>query len=193
MMERNKLFLFNFLFLFLFISASCSRYQMKQIPYLPTRGADLYPQQENKGGLIIAVDDYFDTEKSYQVFGIDFTERDILVLEVIVSNRSNSVYSIKGHEIFLVDEGKVIYPLPLSKLEISPKNLGGYFQFLEFQDIIINPGESKHGFLYFKMPREREETFSFLWTKDFTLRLGASNVSGDTELRLIYTIILRNF
>ena len=192
-MERNKLFLFNFLFLFLFISASCSRYQMKQIPYLPTRGADLYPQQENKGGLIIAVDDYFDTEKSYQVFGIDFTERDILVLEVIVSNRSNSVYSIKGHEIFLVDEGKVIYPLPLSKLEISPKNLGGYFQFLEFQDIIINPGESKHGFLYFKMPREREETFSFLWTKDFTLRLGASKVSGDTELRLIYTIILRNF
>ena len=184
--------------IWLFTIGACSRHQFGHIPFgqipsLPIRGADLYPQQQNKNGLIIAVDDYFDPVKSNQIFDINLADKNILILEIIVTNRSNDVYTIQSKEVFLINNEHVIYPLSISKLEL-PEKKSGYFQFLELKDLVINPGENKNGFLYFQISRRTEQTqFSAIWPSDFKLRLGATKMNEDDDNRLIYTIILHNF
>ena len=118
--------------------------------------------------------------------------------EVIISNTSQDVYSVRSEEVFLINDGQVIYPISGSRLDL-PEDIKGYFQFLGLKDLVINPGESKHGFLYFRFPRG-EESFpaSAIWSTDYKLRLGARKISKDTGTeedrnRLVYTIILRNF
>ena len=199
-MNNKHIFLLLFSLLWLFTMSACTHYQlqpgqipMRQIPIFPTRGADLYPQQQNKNGLIIAADDYFDPQKSKQIFDINFADKNILMLEIIISNRSNDVYTIKNEEVFLMNDGQVIYPVSALKLEL-PKKKAGYFQFLELKDLVINPGENKNGFLYFQIPRGKEQShFSPLWSSmDYKLRLGATKKNEGGDERLIYTIILQN-
>lgn len=178
--------------------SACTSYQLgqiplRQIPTFPIRGADLYPQQQNKNGLIIAVDDYFDPDKSNQIFDINFADKNILILEIIISNRTNDVYAIKNEEVFLMNDKRVIYPISALKLEL-PKKKAGYFQFLELKDLVINPGENKNGFLYFRISRKEEQSyFSSVWlSSDYKLRLGATKMNKESDNRLIYTIILQN-
>jgi len=196
-MNNKHLFLLLFSLIWLFTMSACTRYHpgqipLRQIPTFPIRGADLYPQQQNKNGLIIAVDDYFDPEKSNQIFDINFADKNILILEIIISNRSNDVYAIKNEEVFLMYDGHVIYPISALKLEV-PKKKAGYFQFLELKDLIINPGENKNGFLYFQISRKKEQSyFSPVWSNDYKLRLGATKMNEEDNNRLIYTIVLQN-
>ncbi len=196
-MNNKHIFLLLFSLIWLFTMSACTGYQpgqipLRQIPTFPIRGADLYPQQQNKNGLIIAVDDYFDPEKSNQIFDINFADKNILILEIIISNRSNDVYAIKNEEVFLMNDGQVIYPISALKLEL-PKNKAGYFQFLELKDLVINPGENKNGFLYFQISRKKEQSyFSAVWSSDYKLRLGATKMNEEDNNRLIYTIVLQN-
>lgn len=192
---KRLILLISLIILCLIISQACTHNQMAQIPSPPVRGADLYPQQQNKDDLIVAVDDYFDDEKSMEIFGVDLTKKNILALEVIISNRSNEVYSFRNDEIFLIQDGKITYPLPLTKLDFT-KEMDGYYQFLGLQDILINPGDTKHGFIYFylgeKNGRDDDKHFSIFWPTDYKLRLGITKISGQEQARLIYTLFLRN-
>jgi len=196
-MNNKHIFLLIFSFIWIFTMTACTRYQpgpfqFRQIPAFPIRGADLYPQQQNKNGLIIAVDDYFDPDKSNQIFDINFADKNILILEIIISNRTNDVYAIKNEEVFLMHDKQVIYPISALKLEL-PKKKAGYFQFLELKDLVINPGENKNGFLYFQISREEEQSyFSTAWISNYKLRLGATKMNKEDNNRLIYTIILQN-
>jgi len=174
-------------------AAGCSRSQLR-IPSLPLRGADLYPQEQNKNGLIVAADDYFDEDKSRQSFGVNFAKENILVVEVIVSNRSNETYMVQSNEVLLLKGDRIIYPL--LALEVSSdEQINEYLNMVELRDIVINPGETGHGFLYFRLPEEPEEKrdaySSSQWPHDdYRLRVGATQIEGSS--RLIYTVYLRN-
>ncbi|MEW6382002.1 MAG: hypothetical protein AB1611_20695 [bacterium] len=176
----------------IFTAAGCAHRQFR-IPPLPSRGADLYPQGQNKKGLIIAVDDYFDKDKSCQAFGLDFTERNILVLEVIISNRSSKTYQIQSSEVLLLKADQIIYPL-LASEAWPEKYIDEYLNAVELKSMVINPGETKHGLLYFRMPEEPEKPersrFSTLWPYNYSLRIAATQVEGGD--RLIYVIYLKN-
>lgn len=191
-MKKIHLFLKIFFLIGIFIAAGCAHRQFR-IPPLPSRGADLYPQGQNKNGLIVAVDDYFDEDKSYQTFGLDFTERNILVLEVIISNRSNRIYQIQSSEVLLLRADQIIYPLLAS--EAWPERyINEYLNTVELKSMVINPGETKHGLLYFRLPQEPEKPehsrFSTLWPYNYSLRMAATQVEGGD--RLIYAIYLKN-
>lgn len=196
-MNNKYLFLLLFSLTWLFTMSACTRYHpgqipLRQIPTFPIRGADLYPQQQNKNGLIIAVDDYFDPEKSNQIFDINFVDKNILILEIIISNRSKDVYAIKNEEVFLMNDGKVIYPIAALKLEL-PEKKAGYFQFLELKDLVIDPGENKNGLLFFQISqKEKKSYFAPIWSSDYKLRLGATKMNKEGDNRLIYTIVLQN-
>lgn len=192
----KKIYLFPIIFLFaeLLFVVGCTRYQVR-IPALPLRGADLYPQEQNKNGLIVAADDYYDEDKSMQAFGVSFAERNILVLEVIISNRSNDSYEIKSNEVLLLKGNQIIYPLMAAEVS-SDEQIREYLNVVELKDMVINPGETGHGLLYFRLPEIREEkkehfSFASIWPQyDYKLRLGVTQIGGDS--RLIYTIFLRN-
>ncbi|MEW5804133.1 MAG: hypothetical protein AB1847_18715 [bacterium] len=190
----KKIFLFSIMLSLAWIlaAAGCSRYQVR-IPALPLREADLYPQEQNKDGLIVAADDYFDVNKSHQAFGVNFAKENILVIEVIVSNRSNDAYAIQSNEVLLLRDDQVIYPL--LALEVSSdEQLTEYLNMVELKNVVVNPGESAHGFLYFRLPKEPLEDertrFSSMWPHAYRLRVGATQIEQNS--RLVYTISLRN-
>jgi hypothetical protein len=146
MMKKNRAFFLTFSLICLLSVTSCTRYQITQPPVMTTRSADIYPQRQTKDGLIIAVDDYWDSVKSYQAFGVSLADKNILPIEVIVSNQGHDVFSIRGEEILLVKSGQVIYPISASRIEL-PRNVREYLQLMEFKDLTVKAGESKHGFL----------------------------------------------
>jgi len=195
-MKKVNLFILVFFLIESLLTASsgCVSHRQFRIPPLPTRGADLYPQGQNKNGLVVAVDDYFDKNKSRQTFGIDFTEKNILVIEVIISNRSDSRYQVQSSEVLLLKADQIIYPLLASEVS-SDRQVNDYLNAVELKSMIINPGETSHGLLYFRLPPEESKKreigrLSTLWPYDYSLRLAATRLdSGD---RLIYTIYLRN-
>lgn len=195
----KKIYLFTailfpiFFLVWLLSAAGCSRSQLR-IPSLPLRGADLYPQEQNKNGLIVAADEYFDEDKSMQAFGINFAEENVLVVEVIVSNRSNDTYTVQSNEVLLIKGDRIIYPLLASEVS-SDEQINEYLNMVELRDIVINPGETGHGFLYFRLPEEPEEDkdayLSSQWPHDdYRLRVGATQIGSSS--RLIYTVYLRN-
>jgi hypothetical protein len=173
--------------------AGCTHYPLR-IPSLPLRGADLYPGEQHKNGLIVAADDYFDEDKSNQTFGLNFSKENILVVEVIISNRSNTTYMVQSNEVLLLKGERVMYPL--LALEVSSdKQINEYLNMIELRDMVINPGETGHGFLYFRLPEELEKKghafFSAVWPHDeYRLRVGATQY--EDKSRLIYTVYLRN-
>jgi len=181
--------LFSIVFLaWLLFASGCSHPRLR-IPSL--RGADLYPQGQNRNGLFVAADDYFDEDKSRQTFGIDFARENILVVEIIISNRSNETYTVQSNEVLLLKGDRVIYPLLPSEVSLD-EQINEYLNMLELRDIVINPGGTSHGFLYFRLPKEPEdEGDSSHWPQDgYRLRVGATQL-GDNS-RLIYTVYLRN-
>jgi hypothetical protein len=192
----KKIYLFPIILLFasLLFLAGCTRYQTR-IPALPLRGADLYPREQNKNGLIVAADDYYDEDKSMKSFGVNFAEKNILVLEIIISNKSDDSYEIKSNEVLLLKGNQIIYPLMAAEVS-SDEQIREYLNVVEFKDMVINPGETGHGLIYFRLPEIPEEKkehsfFSSFWPQyDYKLRLGATQLGGDS--RLIYTIYLRN-
>jgi hypothetical protein len=189
----KKIYLFPIIFFFtgLLATAGCTSYQLR-IPSLPLRGADLYPQGQNKNGLIVAADDYFDEDKSRKAFGINFAEDNILVIEVIISNRSNDTYLVQNNEVLLLKGDRVIYPLLASEVS-ADRRINEYLNSIELRDIIVNPGETGHGLLYFRLPEEpkedEQEHLSSLWPDDYRLRVGATQIEGNS--RLVYTVYLR--
>ena len=180
------------LFVWLLSAAGCSRYQLK-IPSPPLRGADLYPQEQEKNGLIVAADDYFDEDKSRQAFGINFPQKNILVVEVVISNRSNDTYTVQSNEVLLLKGDRIIYPLLPSEVS-SDEQINEFLNILELRDIVVNPGETGHGFLYFRLPEEPEEERNAYFSShvphgDYRLRVGATQIENSS--RLIYTVYLR--
>ena len=192
-MKKIYLFPIMFFLLWLLSAAGCSHSQLR-IPSLPLRGADLYPQEQTQNGLVVAADEYFDEDKSRQAFGLDFSKENILVVEVIVSNRSDDTYKVQSNEVLLIKGNLVIYPLLASEVS-SDEQINEYLNMVELRDIVINPGETGHGFLYFRLPEEpeeqRDDDFSSQWPQDdYRVRVGATQIEGSS--RLIYTVYLRN-
>ncbi|MGA1875277.1 MAG: hypothetical protein ACMUIA_06700 [bacterium] len=193
MMKKNQAFFLTFFLLCFFSIAACSRYQINQPPVMTSRSADIYPRQQTKDGLIIGVDDYWDSVKSYQAFGMNLADENILPVEVIISNQGQDVFSIRGEEILLVKGNQVIYPISALHIEL-PRQVREYLQLMEFKDMTVRPGESRHGFLYFPfLKEEKQSRFFHLWPSEYKLHLGATRIGGENDRRLIYTITLRNF
>jgi hypothetical protein len=193
-MKKIYLLLAIFFLFFLLSAAGCSHSQLR-IPSLPLRGADLYPQEQSKDGLIVAADEYFDEDKSRQTFGVNFAEKNVLIVEIIVSNRSDNIYMVQSNEVLLLKGDQIIYPL--LALEVSSdEQVNEYLNMVELRDIVVNPGETSHGFLYFRLPEKHPEEdgddyFSSQWpVEGYKLRVGATQIEGNS--RLIYTIYLRN-
>lgn len=166
---RIRLVLLFLGFLALVLQSACTSYELVQ---LPVRDADLYPSAESKAGLAVAIDQMSDSGRVRRHFGADLLDKGILPIQLIVSNHGDHRVKIRPSDVLMLRGRGVIDPLPIEKVTEFPKSEGlwvtdeteeqidEYFTELAFKEMIVPPGETVRGVLFFEMfgkpiPRSR--------------------------------------
>lgn len=160
-------------FLAVVFQSACASYELVQ---LPVREADLYPLAESKAGLTVAIDQMSDSQRVRRHFGADLVDKGILPIQVIVSNHGDHRMRIRPSDVLMLRGKGVIDPLPIEKVTEFPKSEGlwvteeteeqidEYFTELAFKEMIVPPGETVRGVLFFgvRKPRPTSQYFRLM-------------------------------
>lgn len=155
------------LVLFVAGGAGCASYELVA---LPVRDADVYPTAHERGGLAVAVDAIDDPRRVERYFGTDLTEAGVLPVLVIVSNHGERRVEVSPADLLLFEGRDVVDPLPLEHVlripeerafllrEETAADLEAFYRGLAFRDVVVAPGESYQGVLFFDAAPERPES-----------------------------------
>jgi hypothetical protein len=144
--------------------AGCSStYQVVQVPQ---READLYPLSETRQGVSVAVDEITSSDRAASYFGADLLRVGIVPLVVVISNNGAHRIDVKPADILLTRGMQIIDPLRLeavvatAKKQHGPvssttqKSLARYFEGLAFSEMVLPPGGTYQGVMFFPLPRQ---------------------------------------
>lgn len=147
--------------------AGCASYELVA---LPVRDADVYPTAHERAGVAVAVDAIDDPRRAARYFGADLVESGILPVLVVVSNHGERRVEVSPADLLLFEGRDVVDPLPLEHVLRVPKQrafllrdetaarLEAFYGGLAFRDVVLAPGESYQGVLFFDAPREEPES-----------------------------------
>ncbi len=144
--------------------AGCSStYQVVQVP---ERAADLYPLSETRQGVSVAVDEITSPDRAASYFGADLVRVGIVPLVVVISNNGAHRIDVKPADILLTRGTQIIDPIRLETVvamakkehgPISPatqKSLAQYFEGVAFSEMVLLPGATYQGVMFFPIPRQ---------------------------------------
>lgn len=144
--------------------AGCSStYQVVQVPQ---RDADLYPLSQTRQGVSVAIDEITSPDRAASYFGADLVQVGIIPLVVVISNNGPHRIDVKPADVLLTRGTQIIDPLLLETViamakkqhgSIRPatqKSVAEYFEGLAFSEMILPPGATYQGVMFFPIPRK---------------------------------------
>lgn len=157
------------------VSVGCATYQHGQID---TKAVDAYSSSSSIGGITIAADAYDTTEKAKQVFYEDVLSKCFHPIQLIIQNNTKDRIIILKETVELIDasensfrpvssvimsdacqHNKMAYALlgfgifSYMSAEEANKKMAADWRDKELADqVMVEPGRKKDGFLYFKLP-----------------------------------------
>jgi len=138
--------------------AGCASYDLV---HLPQRKADLYPHADQNRDVWVAVDAITQARRAQRFFGANLPEQGIHPIEIVVTNHGRERVRVGPADVFLVRGGAVIDPIPLGEVtEVvtdrlgivtagTRERIGRFLEDLSFREIVIGPGQSYHGVMFF--------------------------------------------
>jgi len=142
----------------LLAAASCASFELVE---LPAREADIYPSAHVQGGVAVAVEGILDRRRIERYFGADLLHHGVLPVQVIVSNHSDARVRIRPSDVLLLDDRRVVDPLPVETVVKIPKakgvfvtdateaRLDGLYQELGLRERVLARDETYRGILFF--------------------------------------------
>ena len=179
------------------LACSPNSYEIVQIPM---RDADLYPDSETKAGLVVAIDQISNSQRVLRYFGTNLDEKGILPIQVIVSNHGKQRVTIQPSDVLMLRGRAVVDPLPTEKVREIPKSeaswmeeetadqIDDYFAELAFKEMIVRPGETVHGVLFFEIgekPGRKQREFQLISPfaqPSFRLQLVVTNMEDNQRI-----------
>ena len=171
----------------LLVASSCASFELVE---LPVREADVYPSAHERDGVAVAAEGILDPRRVERYFGADLLRHGILPVQVIVSNHSEARVRIRPSDVLLVDERRVVDPLPVDVVVEIPKarglfitdataaRLDALYGQLALRERLLAPDETYRGVLFFDVgERPRRDPFR---TRFFRL----TNLFSEPPLRL---------
>jgi hypothetical protein len=152
------------------LAGCASSYQVVQFPQ---READLYPLSQTRDGISVAIDEVTNPDRADRYFGTDLTRHGILPVAVVISNNGEHRIVLKPSDVLLHQGIQIIDPLPIETVVTLAKNqrwslrsktkkeVGAYFKELAFREMVIPPGETYQGVVFFpiKQPESNSDKF----------------------------------
>jgi hypothetical protein len=173
---RKFLFFVATIALGFWVAGCATRFEVVQ---LPERSADLYPLALTQGGTTVAVDEIRNRERAHRYFGIDLLERDIVPVNIVVSNHHARPILVTPADVMLHRSNEIIDPLPVGKVAALAKRHGrlnretreqvdAYYREVAFRTTAVAPNDTYQGVLFFRIagpdsPRERLFRSVALW------------------------------
>jgi hypothetical protein len=158
-----------------------------EVVQFPQREADLYPLSQTRDGVSVAIDQITSPDRVARYFGANLAQAGILPLAVVVSNNGQHRIDVKPSDVLLHRGTQIIDPLPVETVAAMAKNqhwflssktqkeVGKYFDELAFQEMVLSPGETYQGVMFFPIPRQ-ERTSDRFFTVLALFRDGAMQV-----------------
>jgi hypothetical protein len=149
------------------LAGCASSYRVVQFPH---READLYPLSQTRGGISVAIDEVMDPERARRYFGTDLTRHAILPVAVVISNNGERRIALKPSDVLLHQGMQVIDPLPIEAVVTLAKNqrwflgsktgkeLVAYFDELTFKEMVLTPGETYQGVMFFPLKQQERDS-----------------------------------
>jgi hypothetical protein len=150
--------------------AGCSStYQVVQVPQ---RDADLYPVSQTRQGVSVAIDEITSSDRAASYFGADLVQVGIIPLVVVISNNGAHRIDVKPEDVLLSRGTQIIDPLRLETVvataqkrhgfmsSSTQKSLAEYFEGQAFSEMILPPGATYQGVMFFPIPRKEPSSDS---------------------------------
>lgn len=144
--------------------AGCSStYQVVQVPQ---RDADLYPLSQTRQGVSVAIDEITSSDRAASYFGADLVQVGIIPLVVVISNNGAHRIDVKPADVLLTRGTQIIDPLRLETVvemakkrhgsvsSTTQKSVAEYFEKLAFSEMVLPPGATYQGVMFFPLPRK---------------------------------------
>jgi hypothetical protein len=137
---------------------------------VPQREADLYPLSQTRGGLSVAIDEITSSDRAARYFGVNLVDMGVVPLVVIISNNGTHRIDLKPSDVLLRQGTQIIDPLPLETVVTMAKNqrrplrsstqklVAGYFDGLAFKEMVLAPGETYQGVLFFPISQPQKKS-----------------------------------
>jgi hypothetical protein len=145
--------------------AGCSStYRVVQIPQ---RDADLYPLSQTRQGVSVAIDEITSSDRAASYFGADLVQVGIIPLVVVISNNGTHRIDVKPGDVMLSRATQIIDPLRLEAVvamarkqhgaiaAATQKSVTEYFEGLAFSEMVLPPGATYQGVMFFPIPRKK--------------------------------------
>ncbi len=173
----------------LLTAAGCTSFEVVRPP---AREADLYPNADVERDIVIAIDEINEPRRVRSYFGVNLLEQGILPVQVVVSNRSRRRMSLKPSDVLVLRGRQVVDPLPIQRVTAIPKRRGlwvtgdtgeeidRFYEQMAFREVILAPGESYRGMLFFEAERERPRASRFF-------RVVSLHLEPSLSLRIVGT------
>jgi hypothetical protein len=136
---------------------------------VPQREADLYPLSQTRGGLSVAIDEITSSDRAARYFGVNLIEVGVVPLVVIISNNGTHRIDLKPSDVLLRQGTQIIDPLPVETVVTIAKNrhrplrsstqklVAGYFDGVAFKEMVLAPGETYQGVLFFPIAQSQKK------------------------------------
>jgi hypothetical protein len=145
--------------------AGCSStYRVVQVPQ---READLYPLSQTHQGVSVAIDEITSSDRAASYFGADLVQVGIIPLVVVISNNGADRIDVKPADVLLSRGTQIIDPLRLETVvsvaekrhgsvrSTTQKSVAEYFEGLAFTEMVLPPGATYQGVMFFPIPRKQ--------------------------------------
>jgi hypothetical protein len=145
--------------------AGCSStYRVVQVPQ---RDADLYPLSQTREGVSVAIDEITSSDRAASYFGADLVQVGIIPLVVVISNNGAHRIDVKPADVMLSRGTQIIDPLRLETVvamakkqhgalgATTQKSVAEYFEGLAFSEMVLPPGATYQGVMFFPIPRKK--------------------------------------
>ncbi len=165
----------------------------------PAREADLYPDAEERSGVVVAVDAISDPGRVQRYFDAPLLDEGILPVQIVVSNRSNHRIQVRPSDVLLLRGKRVIDPVPIERViermlrhhlvtSETAEQIHTFFGNVSFRHAVVAPASSYQGILFFPtMPKEKRRSRYFRLVSLFlepTLWLRVAATDLDTHDRI---------
>jgi hypothetical protein len=150
--------------------AGCSStYQVVQVPQ---RDADLYPLSQTRQGVSVAIDEITSSDRAASYFGADLVQVGVIPLVVVISNNGTHRIDVKPADVLLTRGTQIIDPLRLETVvamakkqhgfvrATTQKSVAEYFEGVAFNEMVLPPGATYQGVMFFPIPRKEASSDS---------------------------------
>ena len=172
--------------------AGCSStYQVVQVPQ---RDADLYPLSQTRAGISVAIDEITSPDRAASYFGANLVQVGIIPLVVVISNNGTHRIDVKPADVLLSKGTQIIDPLPLETVvaiakqqhgslrTTTQKSVDDYFEGLAFSEMILPPGATYQGVMFFPIPRQQVSSDSMFSAMTLFRESGMQILVGSRDL-----------